>query len=76
MVVQQIKLGWVSLIGVGTSYGLDGPGIEFQWGKIFCICLDWPTQPPLQWALGLFPRVKRPGCGHDHPPPSSAEFKG
>jgi len=27
-----------------------------------------PTQPPIQWVPGLFPGVKRPGRGVDHPP--------
>jgi len=36
-------------------------------GKIFRICPDTP------W--GSFPRVKRPGRGIDHSPPSSAEVK-
>jgi len=26
-------------------------------------------------GTGSFPGVKRPGCGIDHPPPSSAEVK-
>jgi len=34
-----------------------------------------PTQPPIQWIPGLFPGVKRPGCGVDHPLPSSFEIK-
>ena len=32
-------------------------------------------QPTIQWVPGLFPGVKRPGSGVDHPPPSSAEVK-
>ena len=31
------------------------------------------TQPPVQCVLDLFPVVKRPVRGVDHPPPSSAE---
>ena len=27
-----------------------------------------PTQPPIQWVPGLFPGLKRPGRGVDHPP--------
>jgi hypothetical protein len=34
-----------------------------------------PTQPPIQWVPGHSRRVKRPGRGVDHPPPSSAEVK-
>jgi hypothetical protein len=34
------------------------------------------TQPPAQWVPGaLLPGLKRPGCGTDHSPPSSAEVK-
>ena len=33
------------------------------------------TQPSIQWVPGLFPGVKRPGRGVDHPPPFSAEVK-
>ena len=40
-----------SIVGIATGYGLDGPGIEFRWGR------DFPhrsrsalgsTQPPVQ----------------------------
>ena len=34
-----------------------------------------PTQPPTQWVPILSWGVKRPGCGSDHPTPSSAEVK-
>jgi hypothetical protein len=35
-----------------------------------------PTQPPIQWYRGLFPRgLKRQGLEADHSPPSSAEVK-
>jgi len=34
-----------------------------------------PTKPPIQWVLGFFPGVKRPGRGVDHPPLSSAEVE-
>jgi hypothetical protein len=33
-----------SSVGIATDYGLDGPVIESQWGKIFCTC---PDQPPV-----------------------------
>jgi hypothetical protein len=45
-----------SSVGLATSYGLDGPGIEFRWGRDFPH-LSTPAleaiQPPLQWVLGL-----------------------
>jgi hypothetical protein len=51
-------------------YRLDGRGVESRWGR------DFPhlsrstvgsTQPPIQWELGLFPGVKRPGLGVGNP---------
>jgi hypothetical protein len=29
------KGGPGSLVGIATGYGLDGPGIEFRWGRDF-----------------------------------------
>ena len=43
--------GWGNLVSIATRYGLEGPGIESQWGR------DFPhpsrptlgsTQPPIQ----------------------------
>ena len=64
-------------VGIATSYGLDGPGMESRWGRDFphpSRPFLGPTQPPVQWVS--FPGVKRPGRGVDHPPPSCAEVKG
>jgi hypothetical protein len=33
-----------SSVGIGTGYGLDGPGVESRWG---------PTKPPVQRVPGL-----------------------
>ena len=47
-------------IGIATRYGLDGPGIEYQWGmgsEIFCTLPDrspGPTKPPVQCVTGHF----------------------
>jgi len=65
-----------SSVGIATDYGLDGPGIESRWGKIFRTCLDRPWGPPnlLYNGYRVFPGGKmRPGRGVDHSPPSSVE---
>ena len=51
-----ITCGSGSVVGIGTGYGLDGPGIESGWGRDFSHLsrptLE-PTQPPVQWETGL-----------------------
>jgi hypothetical protein len=67
-----------SSVGIATDYGLDGPGIESRWGRHFshtCRPALGPTKPHLQWVPGLFPGLKRPGRGAEHPPLSSAEIE-
>jgi hypothetical protein len=73
-VLKQGNRGPCSSVGIATSYGLDGPGIQSLSGRDFSHTSRpalGPTQPPVQWIPG----VKRPGCGADHPPPSSAEVE-
>ena len=44
------------VVGIATAYGLDGPGIESRWWRDFLHLSRpalRPTQPPLQWILGL-----------------------
>jgi hypothetical protein len=55
-------VGRDSAVGIATRYGLDGRGIEFQWGEIFR-------------TLQTGPEVKRPERGVDHPPSYSAKVK-
>jgi hypothetical protein len=53
-----LAAGRDSSVGIVTRYGLDGPGIETRWGRAFphpSRPVLGPTQPPVQWVLGLFP---------------------
>jgi hypothetical protein len=46
-----------SSVGIATDYGLDGLGIESRWRRDFSHTFRTvlgPTQPPVQWVLGLF----------------------
>jgi hypothetical protein len=47
---------WEIVVYIATRYGMEGPGIESRWGRDFphvSILSPWPTQPPVQWVLGL-----------------------
>ena len=70
------KVGRDSSVGIAARYGLDGPGIESRWWSDFprpSRPALGPTQPPVQWLLGLSQGQKRLGRGADHPPHLSAE---
>jgi hypothetical protein len=61
-----------SSVGIGTRYGLDGPGIESRWEARFSA----PVQTglgthPVSYTMGTgsFLWVKRPERGVDQPPP-------
>ena len=73
--LHHIFRGPSSPVGIGTSYGLDGSGIESRWGRDFphlSIPALGPTQPAVQWVLGLSRGYKRPGRDADPSPLSSA----
>ena len=53
------------VVGIATRYGLEGPGIESGRGLGFphpSRPTLGPTQPTLQWVLGLFPGGKAAGA--------------
>ena len=41
-------------VGIAIDYGLDGPGIEFRWGRDF---------PPVQTGTGAHPASYTMGTG-------------
>jgi hypothetical protein len=64
-----------SVARIATGNGVDGLGIESQWGRDFPHLSRpalRPTQPPVQWVLGLFWGKVRPGRDSDPSLPSSA----
>ena len=75
MVYQRLEGGPGSVVGITTGNGLDGPGIESQWGEILRTCLDRTWGPPrlLYSGYRVFPggkeRLRRDA---DPSPPSSA----
>ena len=76
--VPLVYVGRDSAVGIATRYGLDGARIVSRCGsEIFRIRPDRFCGPPSLVYSGyrVFPGVKRPGRGVDHPLPYSAEVK-
>jgi len=63
------------VVSIATGFGLDGPGIESQWGKdlphLSRPALG-PTQSPVQWVPGLSGGKVQRRRDADPSPPSSA----
>jgi hypothetical protein len=66
--------GPVSVAGIATGYGLDGPGIESRWGAIFSAPVrTWGPSSLLYNGYRVFPEGReRPGRDADPSPPSRA----
>jgi hypothetical protein len=77
-VLYTVCMGRDSSVGIATRYELDGPGDRNPVAAIFSAPVqNGPGAQSASWTMGTgsFPRVKRPGRGVDHPPPSGAEVK-
>ena len=67
-----------SSVGITTSYGFDGPGIESRLGARFSAPVQTGSEAhPASYTMGTgsFQGIKRTGCGVDHSHPSSAKVK-
>jgi len=70
--------GRYSSVGIATRYGLDGKGIQSQWGWDFPHLIQTGPDPhPASYTMGTgtVPGVNRMGRGVDHPPPHMVKFK-
>jgi len=70
---KRVFRGRNSSVGTATQYWLDGPGIESRWGRDFSspVQTSSGTHPAsCTMSTGIFPEVKWPGRGADHPSPS------
>jgi hypothetical protein len=67
--------GWDSSVSIATRHLLDGPGIEFWRGREFphpSRAAVRPTEPTVQWVLGLFLGGKAAGAWRWPPTPHPA----
>jgi hypothetical protein len=58
-------MGRDSIVSIATRYGPNSQGMKSWWGKDFSHLSRGalgPTQPPVQWVQGLFPRDKVAGA--------------
>jgi hypothetical protein len=65
--LNSVMVGWDSVTSMVTHYGLHSPRIESWWGRDFPHSSRpalGPTQPPVQWVLGLFLGGKAAGACH------------
>jgi hypothetical protein len=65
-------------VGTGTRYGLDGPEIESPGRRRFSVLIQTFSEAhPASCTVDTvsYSGVKRPGCGADLSPPSSAEYE-
>ena len=65
-------------VRIATHYGLDGPEIESRCDDVYRPRQDRPWGPSslwYNWYWASFPRVKRLGCGFDHPPHLTPSLK-
>jgi len=70
-------VGRDSVVGMATRYRLNGPGIEFRWGREFSHPSNRPWGHPASYTIGTrsFPGVEQEGHGVDYPTTSSSEVK-
>ena len=71
-------MGLDSSVGIATSCGLDGPGIESRWeARLSAPVETGPGTHPASYTMGTgaFPGVKRPGRGVNHPPHIAPRLK-
>ena len=60
-----LGVGRFSSFGIATHYGLEGPGMESWRGRDFPHLSRpalGPTQPPIQWVLGIYRGGKAAGA--------------
>ena len=73
-----VLVGQDSSVGIAIRYGLDAPGIESRWGRVFPHPFRpalGTAQPHVKWVPGLFPGGKTAGAWRWLLIPFSAEGK-